>query len=131
MELEDLSQELKKGQVGQTILWRSGLLFIFFRVCVLLLVFALETLTGWAFWTHPGSPVGRRLIRPDPLLASTCEHVTLNSISAPLFVCVYVCFPQVIVLPSSLVLLEKPMSSARLADTICHLPSSSVPTPPR
>lgn len=39
-------------------------------------------------------------------------------------------FPlQGIVLPSSLVLCEKWMNSARLADTICRHPSSSVPRP--
>ena len=130
MELEDLSQELKKGQAGQTILWRSGLVFIFFQsVCAAFGICFGDT-NRLGFPGLPWVPSGEGgSFGQIPLLASTCEHVTLNSISALLFVCMFV-FLQVIVWPSSLVLLEKLMSSARLADTICHLPSSSVPRPP-
>lgn len=60
-----------------------------------------------------------------PLLVYVQEHSFLHSISAP----AYVFFLQVTVLPSSLVLPENLMNSARLADTICHQPSSSVPHP--
>ena len=101
------------------------------RVCVLPLVFPLETLTGWAFLDYPGSPVGREAHSAR----SPCWHLPVSTWLLPaslplcLFVCMFV-FHQVIVSPSSLVLLEKLMSSARLADTICHLPSSSAPRPP-
>lgn len=94
MELEDLSQELKKGQAGQTILWRSGLLFIFFQsVCAAFGICFGDT-NRLGFPGLPWVPSGEGgSFGQIPLLASTCEHVTLNSISAPLFVCVYVCFP--------------------------------------
>ena len=66
------------------------------RVCVLPLVFPLETLTGWAFLDYPGSPVGR-----DAHLArSPCWHLPVStwlltaSLPLCLFVCFYVCFPQ-------------------------------------
>lgn len=68
MELEDLSHESKKGQAGQSILWRSRLRsfsdFIsgrshFLPECVPPVVLASETPTGWAFLDYSGSPVGR------------------------------------------------------------------------
>ena len=85
---------MKKGQARQTILWRSGLVIFFQSVCAAFVI-SLGDTNRLGFPGLPWVPSGEGgSFGQIPLLAFTCEHVTLNSISAALFVCLYVCFPQ-------------------------------------
>lgn len=91
-ETEDLSQELKKKGRQAKLSCEKWTVVHFLPECVCCFGICFETLTGWAFLTTLGPQWGGRLIRQIPLLASTCEHVTLNSISA-LCLFVHACFP--------------------------------------
>nr|KAF6389000.1 sorbitol dehydrogenase [Myotis myotis] len=67
-------------------------------------------------------PAPPSALTPHPLSSSIGVHITQVNASIKIYL--------VIALPSSLVLPEKSMNFARLADTTCHQPSSSVPRPP-